>query len=121
IYTRFARRPAISFLFPSAVMMALHPPQTFLPYTTLFRSLRRVRPPLRPDRGGRGPDAGGAAPRGPLHPDPGAGWPVRGLPRDERSEEHTSELQSRFDAVCRLLLEIKDHGVVLVGCELFGK
>src|SRR5699024_11461405 len=26
--------------------------------------------------------------------------------REERSEEHTSELQSRFDLVCRLLLEI---------------
>src|SRR5699024_11496076 len=26
-----------------------------------------------------------------------------------RSEEHTSELQSRFDLVCRLLLEIKTH------------
>src|SRR5699024_11923431 len=28
-----------------------------------------------------------------------------GLPGDIRSEEHTSELQSRFDLVCRLLLE----------------
>src|SRR5699024_12766617 len=28
---------------------------------------------------------------------------------DERSEEHTSELQSRFDLVCRLLLEKKQH------------
>src|SRR5699024_12373248 len=27
----------------------------------------------------------------------------------ERSEEHTSELQSRFDLVCRLLLEKKNH------------
>src|SRR5699024_12209483 len=35
-----------------------------------------------------------------------------GLEKDERSEEHTSELQSRFDLVCRLLLEkkkIEDH------------
>src|SRR5437868_8397440 len=29
----------------------------------------------------------------------------------ERSEEHTSELQSRFDLVCRLLLEKKKHDV----------
>src|SRR5437868_12542123 len=29
----------------------------------------------------------------------------------ERSEEHTSELQSRFDLVCRLLLEKKKRGV----------
>src|SRR5699024_12118170 len=28
---------------------------------------------------------------------------------DSRSEEHTSELQSRFDLVCRLLLEKKNH------------
>src|SRR5438067_1125800 len=28
---------------------------------------------------------------------------------DDRSEEHTSELQSRFDLVCRLLLEKKNH------------
>src|SRR5699024_11628727 len=28
-----------------------------------------------------------------------------------RSEEHTSELQSRFDLVCRLLLEKKNHGI----------
>src|SRR5207249_9559802 len=31
----------------------------------------------------------------------------RGAPRHLRSEEHTSELQSRFDLVCRLLLEKK--------------
>src|SRR5699024_12196206 len=29
--------------------------------------------------------------------------------RDDRSEEHTSELQSRFDLVCRLLLEKKKY------------
>src|SRR5699024_11803395 len=38
-----------------------------------------------------------------------AGLPACGLcceiMRDDRSEEHTSELQSRFDLVCRLLLE----------------
>src|SRR5699024_12844020 len=32
---------------------------------------------------------------------------VTGYPGDKRSEEHTSELQSRFDLVCRLLLEKK--------------
>src|SRR5207249_9447732 len=31
----------------------------------------------------------------------------RGAAPDDRSEEHTSELQSRFDLVCRLLLEKK--------------
>src|SRR5437868_11841673 len=34
---------------------------------------------------------------------------ARLAPRDLRSEEHTSELQSRFDLVCRLLLEIKNR------------
>src|SRR5699024_11941032 len=29
--------------------------------------------------------------------------------QEKRSEEHTSELQSRFDLVCRLLLEKKNH------------
>src|SRR5438874_8503058 len=33
--------------------------------------------------------------------------PGRGDPHEERSEEHTSELQSRRDLVCRLLLEKK--------------
>src|SRR5207249_10366522 len=31
-----------------------------------------------------------------------------------RSEEHTSELQSRFDLVCRLLLEKKNHSLNLI-------
>src|SRR5699024_11530732 len=33
----------------------------------------------------------------------------RSFLKDDRSEEHTSELQSRFDLVCRLLLEKKDQ------------
>src|SRR5437868_9903918 len=34
---------------------------------------------------------------------------IRPKPRIPRSEEHTSELQSRFDLVCRLLLEKKKY------------
>src|SRR5438067_2425556 len=41
---------------------------------------------------------------GPAGPDPSS---ASGSP--PRSEEHTSELQSRFDLVCRLLLEKKKH------------
>src|SRR5438067_9372730 len=37
----------------------------------------------------------------------GQDWDEQGTP--VRSEEHTSELQSRFDIVCRLLLEKKKH------------
>src|SRR5438067_10794142 len=41
--------------------------------------------------------------------DPAKGWGIRGetFHALKRSEEHTSELQSRFDLVCRLLLEKK--------------
>src|SRR5438874_7483622 len=79
---------------------------TLFPYTTLFRSRvdgaprRAARPPGR----GRGEDhrADGAR----LAARAGRGDPG---PRDHapRSEEHTSELQSRRDLVCRLLLEKK--------------
>src|SRR5699024_11825442 len=42
-----------------------------------------------------------SAPSSSPHPVP----PIEGEGADDRSEEHTSELQSRFDLVCRLLLE----------------
>src|SRR5438132_7877119 len=64
-------------------MIRRPPRSTLFPYTTLFRSIR---------------------------------WPVRWSPRRlpspsawRRSEEHTSELQSHSDLVCRLLLEKKKH------------
>src|SRR5271167_5101531 len=64
-------------------LMIRRPPRsTLFPYTTLFRSPAPAR------------------------------WPSVCAPRcgpacRSRSEEHTSELQSRFDLVCRLLLEKK--------------
>src|SRR5436305_12764975 len=74
-------------------LMIRRPPRsTLFPYTTLFRSRPRPQGPddVRADDG-RLLD---------LHPQPGhrAG---------HRSEEHTSELQSRPHLVCRLLLEKK--------------
>src|SRR5699024_11932730 len=36
----------------------------------------------------------------------------------DRSEEHTSELQSRFDLVCRLLLEKKKNIVISIKCYI---
>src|SRR3712207_8762987 len=96
-------------------MIRRPPRSTLFPYTTLFRSA--ARPALRA-AGGRG-DAGLArrtrhAGRGVclVHAAPGgprARDPRRGLLRleRERSEEHTSELQSRQYLVCRLLLEKK--------------
>src|SRR3712207_7317304 len=96
----------------SFFLMIRRPPRsTLFPYTTLFRSLRPVRlrllghgPARRVlvrDRPVRRDHRGGAAHRavavGPA--------PRRRLRR--RSEEHTSELQSRQYLVCRLLLEKK--------------
>src|SRR6266536_5844648 len=68
-------------------LMIRRPPRsTLFPYTTLFRS-----------------------PRGPWRP--AAGCRRVATPRAGRSEEHTSELQSRVDLVCRLLLEKKKDTV----------
>src|SRR2546430_11223311 len=73
-------------------LMIRRPPRsTLFPYTTLFRSLRAVARPA-DDRVG----AAGAEP---------AGGPPHA--RGTRSEEHTSELQSQSNLVCRLLLEKK--------------
>src|SRR3712207_7426238 len=81
-------------------MIRRPPRSTLFPYTTLFRSPQPVRlPRAARRRGARGVDRpGGVADRQP------AGRPRRGR---HRSEEHTSELQSRQYLVCRLLLEKK--------------
>src|SRR2546422_3022824 len=75
-------------------MIRRPPRSTLFPYTTLFRSL--------------GPQLGE------LDPEEFGNLPLYQLDRDdrlfvapERSEEHTSELQSRLHLVCRLLLEKK--------------
>src|SRR3712207_7599943 len=85
-------------------MIRRPPRSTLFPYTTLFRS--RL---LRPGRGGGGGDvaAGRAGRRR-----PGRRHRARVghlLGRRPRSEEHTSELQSRQYLVCRLLLEKKNN------------
>src|SRR5690349_22177697 len=75
-------------------MIRRPPRSTLFPYTTLFRS--RGRPAFR--RARRDPSSPRAR---------GRFRPRRPQPRATRSEEHTSELQSRRDLVCRLLLEKK--------------
>src|SRR5690625_6573108 len=78
------------------------PTSTLFPYTTLFRS--PARRPGGPGAGGACPGAGGRAGRGVQDP-----WRLEpSLPGRWRSEEHTSELQSRGHLVCRLLLEKKN-------------
>src|SRR5438105_9680642 len=73
-------------------MIRRPPRSTLFPYTTLFRSQA-------PAVVTRGQPRSVGSERQPEGLDDG--------PRRERSEEHTSELQSRVDLVCRLLLEKK--------------
>src|SRR5206468_10455877 len=98
--------PFFSFLF----FLLLRPPprSTLFPYTTLFRSRGSPRSTRRPVSGWwrwRWPRSSS-----PTTPAAGS-WCAPGSPsprtRRARSEEHTSELQSRSDLVCRLLLEKK--------------
>src|SRR3712207_7883527 len=92
-------------------MIRRPPRSTLFPYTTLFRSDVYGSNQLDRGRGHRGAvgQADRAGPRSwPLysHRPPGNGRCLR-----RRSEEHTSELQSRQYLVCRLLLEKKKHHV----------
>src|SRR3712207_6966091 len=87
-------------------MIRRPPRSTLFPYTTLFRSTvrRRGRHPSRR----RAPNGTDRRPRRRLLPVPTAAAARRGRGRGPgRSEEHTSELQSRQYLVCRLLLEKK--------------
>src|SRR5260221_3462775 len=52
-----------------------------------------------------------ALPISPTGAAPPGRWPRRWRPRTSRSEEHTSELQSHSDLVCRLLLEKKKKNI----------
>src|SRR2546429_6026259 len=82
-------------------MIRRPPRSTLFPYTTLFRSLPHAASPntsltvqLRVrEKAGRRPDLRGN---------------LASRPTGARSEEHTSELQSRLHLVCRLLLEKKN-------------
>src|SRR3712207_7009485 len=95
-------------------MIQRPPRSTLFPYTTLFRShRRRGADPARPDQPADARDPDRAALRD-LHlvraADRAAPQARGSRDRDRRglrSEEHTSELQSRQYLVCRLLLEKK--------------
>src|SRR3712207_8267956 len=85
-------------------MIRRPPRSTLFPYTTLFRSDRDAER----DRLGLGDARGHVVAEVALaEHDHGLGAALPG--RDERSEEHTSELQSRQYLVCRLLLEKKNQ------------
>src|SRR3712207_8095360 len=95
-------------------MIRRPPRSTLFPYTTLFRSLGQARKLLRT---GRGAPEGGVALKErrrlvlPFLGLEGAGAVDEAAARlrQRRSEEHTSELQSRQYLVCRLLLEKKQY------------
>src|SRR5438874_9752955 len=97
------------------LMIRPPPRSTLFPYTTLFRS--RSRPHHRPIRTMRGNSAYCTK------PEAMAGMASCST-RCSRSEEHTSELQSRRDLVCRLLLEkkkiikIQNHSTLLTQLSL---
>src|SRR2546422_3812843 len=93
-------------------MIRRPPRSTLFPYTTLFRSREEVEPLRRGLFGGweRIAKTPAADRDAPLHLRDDGPFDPSGLGRAagrERSEEHTSELQSRLHLVCRLLLEKK--------------
>src|SRR5256885_8404181 len=78
-------------------MIRRPPRSTLFPYTTLFRSVDGVG-----DSGFVGEDLLGAQ------------GDQRGVFGGQRSEEHTSELQSPCNLVCRLLLEKKKNNKIML-------
>src|SRR3712207_7853861 len=100
-------------------MLRRPPRSTLFPYTTLFRSDRRQLD----EEGAVGRVVEVAVLRAVARPELGRGALERGHPvrhADEahaRSEEHTSELQSRQYLVCRLLLEKKQTDPDCAACD----
>src|SRR3712207_8881716 len=93
-------------------LMIRRPPRsTLFPYTTLFRSPERDF--IKPPEGGSVSDSASNAATEPKNDSVQGVEPTSGTPRTDiqavRSEEHTSELQSRQYLVCRLLLEKKKN------------
>src|SRR5256885_10043286 len=102
-------------------MIRRPPRSTLFPYTTLFRSRT---PPQASRRPRRAPASGRrfasrTTPRG----RDAAKAVSKPMSRRPRSEEHTSELQSPCNLVCRLLLEKKkfEHSLTVIGFLLFRK
>src|SRR2546422_6141086 len=86
-------------------MIRRPPRSTLFPYTTLFRSLQAGREAAHARELLREEFAESASLLG------------AELPEQHRSEEHTSELQSRLHLVCRLLLEKKKNSWKIENCS----
>src|SRR5688572_32767252 len=96
-------------LFLFFFLMIRRPPRsTLFPYTTLFRSLDESRKAARAVRAALHDAV-------PVHRRTLRGHLLRMRGDGGRSEEHTSELQSQSNLVCRLLLEKKkkNHKIIL--------
>src|SRR5207247_10492355 len=87
------------------------PISTLFPYTTLFRSSSARRGMLFCNDSGYARSTGYSSR---FH------YPSRRHPLGPRSEEHTSELQSRVDLVCRLLLEKKKNTNLIRLKDMYG-
>src|SRR3712207_7127104 len=95
-------------------MIRRPPRSTLFPYTTLFRSVNPRREPRAGGHGATGRSVKGRTIR--ISGVKSVAYPERaGVHRRERlrSEEHTSELQSRQYLVCRLLLEKKKKHIFI--------
>src|SRR5690349_22055346 len=92
------------------------PRSTLFPYTTLFRSRRFCRACQGRLLAWQGRRGGVLAARNAADDQDRQGRHGRAVraARDRRSEEHTSELQSRRDLVCRLLLEKKKKEITTI-------
>src|SRR2546430_6112291 len=86
-------------------MIRRPPRSTLFPYTTLFRSRSRISM------------CAGSAPVGAVSAMADA---KGGTVAEQRSEEHTSELQSQSNLVCRLLLAKKKDQAIIFGRTLYA-
>src|SRR5690606_39781699 len=116
-------RPPMAICTPlSLSSLMLHPPTRLplFPYTTLFRSVGRPAQSAQ-QHGGVVHHAFAVALGGVFGQHGAEVLPLAVLPHldDFRSEEHTSELQSRENLVCRLLLEKKN--ILAQSCFQYGK
>src|SRR3712207_8711664 len=99
--SRIALYKHLSFFF---LMIRRPPRSTLFPYTTLFRSPHFEKYPQLHELFNKATKQAGAA-GGKGSMDPAEGQKLLDYIAEIRSEEHTSELQSRQYLVCRLLLE----------------